>query len=143
MPAREQHVEQDAERVDVSSGGDVAALDLFGCSVLGRESPTAMSCQLGGLCGYRFTLQELGDAEVEQLHSPGVRHQDVRWLDVAMEDEIAMRFRHRREHVEKERHPRSHVERMRIAKAIDRFALDVLEDEIRLAIAGQSCIEQA
>jgi hypothetical protein len=56
-------VEEQAERVDVGRGGDVAADDLLGSGVGGRQQ-----AQLGARRRrVPLVLQELGDAEVVEL----------------------------------------------------------------------------
>ncbi len=70
--------------------------------------------------------------------------QDVGRLDVAVDDQVRVRVRDRLEHVEEEarRGPRR-PERSAVAVRVDRLALDVLEDEVRLARAGDAGVEQA
>ena len=46
----------------------------------------------------RRRVELLGDAEVEQLHRPVGRHQDVRRLEIAVDDAVAVRVLHRLAH---------------------------------------------
>ena len=59
-----------------------------------------------------------------------------------MQDQVAVRVRHRREHVEEEPHPGVDAELPVAAPAIDGRALDVLENQIGLAAVRDAGIEQ-
>ena len=48
-------------------------------------------------------LQQLGDAEVEQLRHAVRGHEDVARLDVAMDDEVLVRILHRAAHPQEQR----------------------------------------
>ena len=85
--AGQQLVQNDAERVDVARGRDRPAENLFGARVLRREQPVVharerhrRSCFAG--------VEQLGDAEVEQLRRAFRGHQDVRGLQVAVHDQV-------------------------------------------------------
>src|SRR5262249_31476893 len=87
-------------------------------------------------------VEQRGDAEVQQLHMPVTSDENVRWLEVAMNDEARMRVRHCVEHLQEEsdtfllpEHARSHV-------CIDRLSVDVLEHEVRLTARTHARIEQ-
>ena len=54
-----------------------------------------------------------------------------------------MRVRHRGQHVEEQPHARRDVERRVVAVAVDALAVDVLEDQVRLARAGHAGVDQA
>ena len=87
LPA-EQHVEQHAERVHVGGGGHRLAEELLGRGVFRRQGATAFPREFGRLRRRRSLLEQLGDAEVEQLDAAVFRHQHVVRLDVAMDDEV-------------------------------------------------------
>src|ERR1700685_2166157 len=59
-----------------------------------------------------------------------------------MNDQIGMGVGHCRQHIQKEADARLHVELMLVAILIDRFAVNIFEDEIRLAIGGNAGIEE-
>ena len=67
---------------------------------------------------------------------PSAADQDVRGLDVAVHDQVRVRVRDGGEHVEEEAQPRLDAEAVRVAVAVDRLALDVLEHEVGLARAA-------
>ena len=109
----EQHVEQDAERVHVGGDRHRLAEELLGRGVLRRQGTPAFARELGRLARRSAFLEQLGDAEVEQLDAAVLCDQDVGRLDVAMDDEVGVRVRHRGEDVEEEPHPRRDVESSR------------------------------
>jgi hypothetical protein len=143
MDAGEQYVEEDAERVDIGRGRHRGALDLLGRCVVGSERAAAGLRQLGRRFGRVFAAEQLGDAEVEQLHLPLGGHEDVARLEIAVEDEVAVGVRDRVEHVENEADAGADVEPALVAPAVDRHAVDMLEDEIRLAAFGDAGVEEA
>ena len=67
MPPGEKHVQQHAQGVDVRGGRDRAARHLLRRGVLGRQRrpPSRVSAVASPA---RLALEQLGDAEVEQLH---------------------------------------------------------------------------
>jgi hypothetical protein len=86
--------------------------------------------------------QQRGDAEVEQLHSPLLGHEDVRRLEIAMDDEIAVGVRHRR----RERRGTAGCAVRCPGRAdrstVDALAAHVFEDEIRLRSGLDAGVEQ-
>ena len=90
VPAGQQQVEQHAQRVDVGGGGDVAARELLGRRVLGRQRRFALAGERRPLSRL-VALQQLGDAEVEQLHLAVRGHQHVGGLEVAVHDQVRVR----------------------------------------------------
>ncbi len=90
--AREELVEHDAQREHVGRRRHTAAKDLFRGRVSGRVHATALTCERQVIFIVR---QDLRDAEIQQLHLAFGRHQDVRWLQIAMHDEAPVRGIHR------------------------------------------------
>ena len=90
-----------------------------------------------------LALHEAGDAEVEQGHLAGRRHEHIRGLEVAVHDEVGVCVRHRREHVEEQAQAGRHVELLPVAVAIDRHTFHVVEHQIRLADVGRAGIDEA
>ena len=79
--------------------------------------------------------QELGNTEVEQFDRRRVAvdpDEDIRRLEIAMHDQIAVRELHGVAHGEKQIQPRVDRKLPRIAELRDRLAIDVLHDEVRL-----------
>jgi hypothetical protein len=114
-----------------------------GAAYCGVRARPAFARELGLLARRRAFLEQLGDAEVEQLDAAVLRHQHVVGLDVAVDDQARMRMRRRGEHVEEKPHARGDIEVLVVAPAVDALAFDVLEDEEGLPRAGDAGIEQA
>ncbi|MEZ4654917.1 MAG: hypothetical protein R3E12_15350 [Candidatus Eisenbacteria bacterium] len=87
-------VEDDAEAVDVGRGGGVVSADLFGRGVVGGHGASAHGGEPGagevGLGGRVFVGEDASDAEVEELHVAGLGDEDVRGLEIPMDDEVAV-----------------------------------------------------
>ena len=110
-----------------------AAENLFRARILGRQQPVVHACQRqhrGRIAG----IEQLGDAEVEQLGRAFGGDQDVGRLEVAMHDQVLVRVLNRRADLQEQLQARAHVELLPIAITIERLAVDVLHDEVRLAV---------
>jgi hypothetical protein len=79
-----QFIEDHPQRIDVGVDADPIAAELFGRGVGGGHHPET-GLRVMAL-GKLFEL--LGDPEVEELHGAVGRHENVRWLHVAMHDEV-------------------------------------------------------
>jgi hypothetical protein len=89
LHAGEQLVENQPERVDVAGGSQRIATHLLRARVCRRhhaESGARHRLVRGG----HGWIEQLGNAEVEELDLPGRRHQNVPWLQVAMQDQVLM-----------------------------------------------------
>src|SRR5262249_10289438 len=81
------------------------------------------------------------NAEVEQLRLAGRVDQDVRRLQIAVDDQVAMRVRHRAADAEKKG---EHVaDRQALRIRIDRRAVDVFHDEIWMSPRGVAGVEES
>ena len=92
MPG-EQLEQHDAERVDVGCGRERIATDLLGARVLRGERAREFARRrhrVGGVVAEKFR-----DAEVQQLYRAVAGHENVRRLEVAVHDEIAVCVSHR------------------------------------------------
>jgi hypothetical protein len=132
VPATQQHVEERAQRVDVRGDGDRAAADLLGRGEGRREDVSAVAREGDGLAP-RLPFEQLGDAEVEQLHLAVRADQHVRGLEVAVHDQVRVRVRHRGEHVQEQADARVHAQPVAVAVAVDVLSLDVLQQQVGLA----------
>ncbi len=90
----------------------------------------------------RLALQQLGDAEIEQLYVAIDADEHVARLDVAVHDEIGMSMGDGCQHVEKEPQARLGAEPAIVTVAIDALAIDVLEHEVGLAGRRHAGIDQ-
>ena len=140
--AGEQFVQQHAERVDVGGGRDHLAADLFRAGVFRRHQREAVRRGRVRLAA-KVGIEQLGDAEIEQLGRAVGGHQDVGGLDVAMDDQVLVRVLHRcadfREHLESRRG----VQAARLAVLVDRLPLDELHREVGQAVGRGAAVEQA
>ena len=72
--------------------------------------------------------------------SPLGGHQHVGRLQVAVDDELAMRIGHRPHHLDEER--QDLLQLTALAPGIDRHAVDILERQIRTAAFGEARVVQ-
>jgi hypothetical protein len=131
MTAREEPVQQHAERVDVDRRGDESARDLLRSGVLGCQSASRLPRQREGRPD-PLRRQQLGHAEVEQPDGALPVDQDVRGLEVAVHDQVRVRVGDRGCHVQEQAHPLADAETAPVAVCVDRLAVHVLEHEIGL-----------
>ncbi len=134
--AGDQFVQQDAERVNVGGGGDVAANLLFGRGVGRRE---------GGSQGAVFVrgVKQLGDAEIQQAHPTVAGDQHIGGLDVPVHDQGAVRGIHGMADVGEQRQPRGKVEPVRAGILGDGHAFDQFQRDVGLAGVGDAGVDQA
>ena len=138
----DQRVQDHAQGVDIAGRGDGPAEDLLGTRECRRHRGHQGLRGLGAGRDRAF-LQELGDAEVQQLHRAVGLDQDVAGLQVAVHDEPLVRIGHRRAHLAKQR--KAMLDRRCVAGAvgIDGFAFHQLHHEVGQALLGRAPIEQA
>ena len=142
MTAGQQHIQQHAELIDVGRGGGHVAEQLLGRCVLGRQHDL-FGARRRGVVGCALRIHELRDAEVEQLDHAVARHEHVRRLEVAMNDQLAVRVRYGRNCVDEQPHARFDAERVRSTVVIDALAVDVLQHQELVAVVGRASVEQA
>ena len=145
MPAADEQIQQDAERVHVRRCRDDSAGQLFRRRILRRHHRAAFARQrarrpTGEPAG--IALDQLGDAEVEELGLPVGADQHVRRLDVTVHDQVGVGVRDRVHHVEAQAQARLDPERARVAVLVDALAVHVLEDEIRLSRRGDPGVDE-
>ena len=87
-------------------------------------------------------LEQLRDAEVEQLHDTLLGDEDIPALDVAVDHQVLMDVVHGRAQIAEQIDPLVHAELPHVAIHIDGIAFDVLHDEIRRAFLGRAAVEQ-
>ena len=133
-PIAEQAEQQDAERIHIGGGGHLATLQLLGCGVLRGEG-------VADLLGQRLArvaaggVQQLRDAEVQQLDLAGRGDEDVRGLQVAVQDQPVVGVGHRVQHVEEECEPLGQRQLLRAAVAVDGLARHVFQHQVGLGRA--------
>ena len=85
---------------------------------------------------------ERRDAEVQQVRLAVGRDEDVAWLQIAMDDEIAVRELHRAADLQKQAEPVVDGERRVLAVVVDAPTVDVFHDEIGQSLFGCAAIEE-
>jgi hypothetical protein len=129
-------VEQEAEAVHVRRLADLAPPDLFGRRVLGREG--AVPGERGALVG---VAEQFGDAEVEEARGAVAGHEDVRGLQVPVDDHVGVRVAHGVGDRLEEGEPG--VEAEPLEGAVETFALDMLHGEVGAPVVGEAPVEEA
>ena len=128
-------MQHDAELPDIGGGGDRRGVQLFGRCVFEGQCAVAGG---GGVAAFQL----LGDAEVQQLH-PALRiHQQVGGFQVAVDDQVAVRMRHRFQHLREQLHALAQVQLARVAPLVDGRAVDVFHDEVGIAFVAEAAVEQ-
>ena len=135
--AAEQLVQHDGERIDVGGRGHGGARELLRRGVLGRGGTAGQARELGRLAAAAI-VEQLGDAEVEQLHRAGVGDEDVRGLEIAVHDQPRMRGLHGAEHLREQRQPLAQPEPALTAVDVDRQAIDAFERQPGLALLADA-----
>lgn len=124
------------EGVDVGCDRQRSAVELLGTRVLRGQRPDRGRGQAG-----RQVVERLRDPEVQQLDLAINGDQDVRGLEVPVQDQRTMRMVDRLDHVEEQPHPRPDVEPAGPAPAVDRLAVDVLHRDPRPAIGLAAAVD--
>ena len=134
-------MQDDAQRIDVRRGGDRALGRLLGGGVADGHQAPAQAREVRREFQSRV-VDELGDAEIEQLHLPRGVHENVGGLQVAVHDEVVVRVGDGREHLAEERQARGERKPPRIHVRRDRLAFHVLHRKPGLAcLAGPGIVE--
>ncbi len=133
-PPREELVEHDAEGVDVRGRRDRAAGELLGRRVRGGEVECVRRLAVSG------GLEDLRDAEVEELHAPVAGDEDVRGLQVAVDDEVRVRERDRVADLAEQLEPPLERRLVRITERAHVLALDVLHRHVRPAVGRDAAV---
>src|SRR6202041_3752170 len=116
----QEHVKHQAKRVYVGRRGDGPAQKLLRRRVLRRQRlSTGLGERGGAVLG-----EKLRNAEIEQLHSPFAGDEDIRRLQVAMNDEMAVCVADRSQHALEQRDSGLEAEVKTIAVRVDRLSLD-------------------
>ena len=98
----QQLVQQHAQCIDISRGGDRLPTQLLWRCVLRCEHAPAIARKLGGFCGCGFIFQQLGNAKVQQFDGAVRGHQDVAGFDVAVNHQVGVGMGHGGQHFVKQ-----------------------------------------
>ena len=112
-----------------------------GAGVLRSQDPEERAG--GGVAAERSRTEELGDAEVEQLHLAVFRDHDVSRLEVAVHHERAVRVLDGAGHLEEELQPLPNREAAVVRVPPDLVPAHELHGEVGLTVGGPAAIEQA
>ncbi len=88
-------------------------------------------------------LEELGDAEVEELDFAFAGDEDVGRFEVAVHHQAGVSVGDRVAHLQEDRELGGKSEAGLRAVAVDRHALDILEREVGGAVLGDPAVDQA
>ncbi len=110
--------------------------------MIGRHQPKVRMGDGQRVASGLTLVQQFGDAEIEQLGHPGVRHQDVRRLEIAVHDEVLMSVVHRGTNRLKELEPCNDVEMLRVAIGVNRNTVDVLHDDVCGTVRKRATIQE-
>ena len=125
--ATEKFVENDAETVNIARRRHGFAADLFRAGVFGRHYALEGEGLTAALRVLR--VEQLGDAEVEQLWFALGGDANIRRLDVAMNDQMLVRVSDGGADLAKKLEPLFRRQLALIAILIQPFALDVFHGE--------------
>jgi hypothetical protein len=128
----QQFVQHHAQGVDVGGDGHRAAVELLRRGVAGRGSAAA---ELGRAGVAAAVVDQLRDAEIQQLHFAGRGHQHVRRFEIAMHDQPRVRGLHRRGDLAQQRHAVADRQRAGLAIFGDRRALHVFQRQPGLFVS--------
>jgi hypothetical protein len=101
--------------------------------------------------GERGRLQSTGlvpavgerrNAEIEQLRLAALCDEDIRRLQIAVNDQAAMRVRHRVTHMQEQPQPLMKRQPLLPAVGVDGHAVDVLHDEVRHPVRCRAAVEE-
>ena len=129
--------------VDIGCRGDLIAAYLFGAGVLGRQrTPAGAGHGEGGVSRECIRVEQLGDPEVQQFDFPVVGDQDVRRLDVAMDDQVGVGVLDGLGDIEEQPQPPLDGALIRVAILRDRLAVDVFHRQPGLAVRRRAAVYQ-
>ena len=138
----EQFIENHSERIDVRTGSDRIARELFRSRVIGGEHAFT---RLGHLAAHAADVRvhDLRDTEVQKLRITVGGHENVVGLDVPMNHEILMRMLYRERDSHAEGDAIVDRETFPVAVGADRDAFDEFHGEPRSIIFQSSAVDQS
>ncbi len=90
----------------------------------------------------RLASISLAMPKSSSLTFPSLADQHVGWLDIAVDDQVGVGVRDRGEYVQKERRRASMPSAFTVTVLVDALALDLLQDQVRLARRGDTGVDE-
>src|SRR5579864_4642534 len=115
-------------------------MDLLGTAVIRRHDAHNGLRHRAAHTG--FGIEQLGDAEIEQLRYAILVHQNVPRFQVAMHDQVAMRAGDGLTDLQKETQPSSEVEPSVLTVDVQRLTLDILHHQEGATIRRGAAVQQ-
>jgi hypothetical protein len=131
VPTPEQFVQQHAQGVDIGGGRHLTTLQLLGRGIRRRESRARVARQLTGVTAAGL-VEQLGDAEVQQLELAIGTHQHVRGLEVAVQDQPRVRVRDRISRIDHQLQALRDRQDTLLDIPVDMFAVNEFQDQVGL-----------
>ena len=130
-------MEEHAQRIDVARRGDRLPPHLLGARVPERHGPQPQLREPGiGPSG----IEQLGDAEIQQLGHAVAGDQDVAWFQIPVDHQVLMGEVDGRAHLPEQGQPLA--KRQLAGVFIDGPPLDVFHDEIGPAVLRRAAVEE-
>jgi hypothetical protein len=142
MFAGDDLIQHGAERVNIRGGCQRIAAQLLGTGVLGSHQAAGEARgRLAPVSRSRF--EQLGDPEIQQLGLALGGHQNIRRLEVAVDNVIAVGVLHCRTNLQEELQTIFEGQVAAGAIPVDGGPIDVLHDEVGRALRGGATVQQA
>src|SRR5580700_819738 len=138
----QQFVQHHAQRINIAGGSNGLAFDLLGAGVSRSESAKYGESRFRPL-GRCFRVENLRDAEIEQLRRSIGSNKNVARLDVTMDDQPLVGVLHRRTDLQEQAQSLGNGSAAAIAVLIERLAVDQLHHKVGDAVLGGAAIMQA
>ena len=139
MP-RQQLIQHHAQRIHIARGVDRFAPHLFRAGILRSHPP--YQC-LGSRPVHRrgFTVHQLGDAKIQQLHFAFRRYQNIGRLQIAMHHQMLMRILYAGADGAEQLQALRYVQFVPVAPCVDRFSIDIVHYKVRQPLFGAAGID--
>src|SRR5215470_20292195 len=135
-------MQQYAQGIHIRGSRNRFALQLLRSRIFRRHRPSRCNREPRRLLRMSIALQQLGNAEIEQLYLIVFANKYVRRLQIAMHNPMGVRMRHRFQYIEEQSDTRLDIQPVMITVAVDMIALDEFQNEIRLSRPRHARIEQ-
>ncbi len=135
--SRQQLVSHYRQGEDVARDVDAVAAKLLGAGIARRQHAFPRQRNVRG------AGQQLGGAEIQQLHGAFGIDQDVPGLQIAMDDQAPVGIVDRVRHLKNQQQPALHAQPSLIAVLVDGLSLHQFRDEVGIAGGGDAPVQKA